>query len=264
VIDSFHCFTVNTSRGTAKFVPQLGVHLVDDFEDIVADVRRPLTLCAPTDTYGNGIVDAATHLERYQIKPERGTSKHIRRVGLHIDNELGTIFLDTVKPDSLMVPTAMDPLAPPAPPDPQQHQLDHYKCYVVKTTRRTPSLPKGVQVSAAGDPFTTPARRYLVRKPKRLCTPVDQNGEGRRNPDHLLCYRVTPTTGRCADGAPVNAGGGCTNEGNCGGTHGATTLCVRQGTFAAVPAVQAANQFGAEELDVVGENEICLPSLRIP
>jgi hypothetical protein len=240
------------------------VHLVDDFEDVVVDVPKPFSLCAPTDTDGSGIVDAATHLERYQVKPEKGAPMHIRRTGLGVANQLGTIFLDTVKPDSLMVPTAIDPAVSPPPPDPQQHQVDRYKCYAVKTTKGTPSFPKEVQVSTAGDPFTTLAKRYLVRKPTRLCTPVDTNGEGRRNPDHLLCYQVKLTSGRCMDGAPVNAGGGCTKEGDCGGTRGATNLCVRQDKFATVPAVRAANQFDAEELDVLKENEICLPSLRIP
>jgi len=265
VIDPFHCFTVKPSRGSAGFALRTGVHLVDDFENVLVAVRKPLALCAPADTNGDGIGDAATHLERYVfVKPKRSEPKHVRRLGLRVDNALGTILVDAVKPDSLMVPTAMDPVAPPPPPDPQQHQLDAYKCYTVRTTKDTPAFPKGVQITVAGDPFTAAPRRYLVRKPKRLCTPVEQDGQAPRNRDHLLCYQVKPTRGRCADGAPFNAGGGCSREGYCGGIRNVTSFCVEQAEFAVVPTVKAANQFGAEELDVVREDEICLPSSRLP
>ena len=264
VIDSFHCFTIKTSKGAAKFAPRLGIHLVTDFDDGTVDVPAPHGLCAPTDSAGGGIDDAATHLERYDIKVERGMPKHVRRVGLRLDNQLGTIFLDTVKPDSLMVPTAMDLAVSPPPPDPQQHQVDHYECYVVKTTRGSPRFPKGLQITTEGDAFTPSARRYLTKKPTRLCTPADTNGEGRRNADHLLCYQVKTTTGRCTDAAPVNPGSGCKKETDCGGTKGTSSFCVRQGRFAPVSNVRTANQFGTEQLDAVREDEICLPSLRTP
>jgi hypothetical protein len=190
--------------------------------------------------------------------------KHVRRVGLRVDNQLGTIFLDTVKPDSLMVPTAMDLAVSPLPPDPQQHQLDHYACYSVKTTKGSTPFPKSLQITTVGDAFTPPARRYLAKKPTRLCAPTDQDGEGRRNPDHLLCYQVKATTGRCTDVAPVNPGGGCKKEADCGGTKGTTSFCVRQAPFASVPNVRIANQFGAEHVDARREDEICLPSRRTP
>jgi hypothetical protein len=264
VIDSFHCFTIKASKGAARFAPRLGIHLVTDFDDVNIDVPAPRALCAPTDTDGSGIDDAATHLERYEIKVEQGMPKHVRRVGLRVDNQLGTIFLDTVKPDSLMVPTAMDLAVPPLPPDPQQHQVDHYECYTVKMTRESAPFPRDLQITTVGDAFTPPARRYLAKKPTRLCTPADQNGEGRRNPDHLLCYQVKATTRRCTDAAPVNPGGGCKKETDCGGIKGATNFCGRQGTFPSVSNVRIANQFGAEQVDAPREDEICLPSLRTP
>jgi hypothetical protein len=263
VIDAFHCFTAKTSQGAVKFSPRLGVRLVSDFDDMHVDVPAPLTLCAPTDSDGGGIADAATHIERYKIKVEPGTPKHVRRVGLRVDDQLGTTFLDTVKPESLMIPTAMDLVVVPPPPDAQQYQLDHYECYAVKTTKGT-AFPKGLEITTAGDAFTPSARRYFVRKPTRLCTPVDQDGGGRRHPDHLLCYQVKATTRRCADGAAVNGGGGCARETDCGGINRTTSLCIRQGTFAPVSDLRTANQFGPEQLDADREHEICLPSLRTP
>ena len=72
------------------------------------------------------------------------------------------------------------------------------------------------------------------------------------------------TTGRCTDAAPVNPGGGCKKETDCGGTEGTSSFCVRQGRFASVSNVRTANQFGTEQVDALREDEICLPSLRTP
>lgn len=264
MIDAFHCFTAKAAKDAAKFVPRLGVHLLDDFEDALTDVKKPLTVCAPTDTDGDGFHDAITDLERYQIQLAKNAPKHVPRLGLRIGNQLGTISLDTIKVDSLMLPTALDAVTSPAPPDLQQHQLDHYECYGVQITKGTPSFPKGLEIGTGADWFTAAARRYLVQKPKRLCLPVEHDGEVRRHPDHLLCYQVKPAKGRCSDAAALNPGGSCKSEENCGGTPGVTLLCVKQTKFVPVSGVRAANQFGAEQLDVRGENELCLPSLRLP
>ncbi len=235
-----------------------------DFDDVTVGVPAPRRLCAPADSDGGGIDDPATHLEGYAIKVEKGMPKHVRRVGLRVDNQLGTIFLDTVKPDSLMVPTAIDFLASPLPRDPQQHQVDHYECYTMKTTKGSAPFPKKLEITTVGGTFTPDARRYLLKKPTRLCLPADQDGGGRRNPDHLLCYQAKATAGRCADDAPVSAGGGCKKEADCGGSKGATSFCVKQGPVAAVTDVRTTNGFGTEQVDVAREDEVCLPSLRAP
>lgn len=262
VVDAFHCFSARTSKGTPKFAPRAGVHLVTDYDDVLVDVPAPLALCAPTDTDGGGIADPATHLERYKIKLRRTMPKHGRRVGVRLDDRLGTIFVDTVKPESLLVPTAMDLAVSPPPPDSEQHAVDHYACYTVKVARGTP-FPKDRQITVEGTAFAPLPRRYLVKKPTRLCLPADADGEDRRHPDHLLCYRVKAARGRCAVGSPVNAGGGCTKEAICGGND-ATSFCAEQGKLDPVAGVRAANRFGAEQIDVTRESEICLPALRTP
>ena len=189
-LDDFTCYKAKNSSGQPKFVAQ-SVHLVDAFEDQTFLVRKMKHLCPPADKHdGNGVVDAATHLESYQIKSITGT--HQRRFNLLIQNQLGDLRVDTVRPDLLLVPTAKDLLSPPGPPS-TSSAVDHYKCYKIKVTSGTPRFPKGTTVQES-DQFRTQAALSL-RKPKHLCVPVDKNDEGVNNPStHLLCYTAKSAT----------------------------------------------------------------------
>jgi len=262
LVDHYRCYTVKTAKGAAKFEPIPDVRLVDDFEDRLAEVQRPRTLCAPADKNDEGIIDPATHLEQYRIKPAK-MPRHIPRTALRIDNQLGTVFLDTARPEEIFVPTAKNLATVAAPPDPAQHNVDHYECYKVKPTRGTPPFPAGLEVTVE-DQFTTPAKRYALRKPTRLCTPVETNGEPRRNDQDLLCYTTRLAKKRCTEAAPANPGASCKREPDCGGTQRVTAFCVAQARFAKVTNVHTANQFGSERLDVANEAELCVPSVRMP
>ena len=121
-------------------------------------------------------------------------------------------------------------------------------------------FPKALELTAA-DRVTDGPRRLAVKKPTRYCTPVDKNGEGTRHTDHLVCYAVKPTKGRCADAAPLNAGRGCKKEVDCGGTKGSTALCVTQPKLAGLSGLFVTDQFGTAKVHVGKEDEVCLPSL---
>jgi hypothetical protein len=95
----------------------------------------------------------------------------------------------------LLVPTAVDLVIQPPPPDPATHDVDHYKCYKVRSTSGMPKFPPAVQVTMA-DAFTAPAKMLDVKRPRLLCVPVDKNGEGIKNPArHLMCYKVKVALG---------------------------------------------------------------------
>ena len=263
VIDHYRCYTARTTKGAPKFAPIPGVHVVDPFEDVMIQVQTQRALCGPADKNGEGIVDAATHLEQYRIKLAKGSLPHTKRKNVRIDNQLGTVFLDTVRAEMLLVPTAKSLTAPTAPPNPAMHAVDHYECYKVQVSKGTPKFPKGLEVTV-GDQFTSPAKRFLVRKPRLLCTPANKNGEGTHNLDSLLCYSLRLAKGRCEAAAPQNAGAACKKEEDCGGTRRITQLCIGQRPFATVLGVHTANQFGAEQIDVLKEAELCVPSVRAP
>jgi cysteine-rich repeat protein len=231
-LDDFLCYKAGTTRGTPAFVPIPGLPLADDFESGPFVVKKPVGLCTPADKNGEGTVDLATHLERYKINLPVGAPEHVRRVGVRMTNQLGTLSFDTRKADSLLVPAAKSLVAPPPPPDPQAHDVDHYKCYKVGVTPGTPGLPKGLQVAVA-DQFTAPPKVLDVKKPRLLCNPVDKNGEGIRNPArHLVCYKVKP-----AEGQPPHL--------------------PRIGVF-------VTGQFGPEQLSTKKEDLLCIPSAELP
>jgi predicted outer membrane repeat protein len=247
-LDSFLCYKAKPTKGTAKFSP-LEVSLTDQFENKRFEVKKPLSLC---NLAGDGdTLDPA--LEGYQIKEVKGESKHEQQTGVKVTNQLGTLIVDTVTPDRLLVPTAKSLSGPVQPLDPEP--TDHFKCYKVKVRKGvceddpavacksdsdcatgvcSGGFPKGLTVSVA-DQFTDPAKLFAVQKPTQLCTPVKKEVEGEvtviQDPDrHLLCYQV-----KGVKGEPEHE---------------------------KVVGIHTNNQFGPEQLDTLKEDELCLPSTK--
>jgi hypothetical protein len=216
-------------KPTTPFTLVPNVHLVDQFEDIHVDVIKVRNLCTPVDKNGEGVIDDGTHLASYTFKPVPGTPKFIRRTNVRIDNQLGTLFVDAYKRDLLLVPTNKSLTGPTTPPDNTAIGVDHYKCYKVKTSAGTPRFsPTTVGVA---DQFTAPAKSFVLKKIKHLCTPVDKNGEGLKNADaHLACYQAKPASGQPKHQRRLG--------------------------------VNIANQFGSLVLGTIKESELCVPSIK--
>lgn len=192
--DPMLCYVVKGSSGTPKFTPVPGVSAVDAFAGVgpdVFDLAKPALLCNPADD-GTGIVDAATHLESYAIKPVKTEPKHVPQLAVRVVNSLGELVLKTKKPDRLLLPTAIDFAITPPAPNPLLHDVDHYTCYSVKIADGQPKFPKGLQITL-GDQFTAPAKIFDIKKPRRLCLPTDYAGGGVKNSKgHYLCYAAKP------------------------------------------------------------------------
>jgi hypothetical protein len=150
-------------------------------------VRFPHRLCAPANK-NDGDPTAPTHPDHLQGHLVSGPN--VKVANLNVTNQFGTIKLDTVKPDVLMVPTlkSLDPLAlPPALTNPT---VDHFQCYKVKRSKGSPKFQKilGVKVQ---DQFGTATLDLL--KPIRLCAPANKRNEdpsAPQHPFHLLCYKT--------------------------------------------------------------------------
>jgi hypothetical protein len=227
-IDHFLCYK---SKITG-FAPIPDVHLVDRYEDIHVTVKKAKHECEPADKNGEGILDPTTHLASFLIKAIPGTPKHVKQTNISVTNQIGTLSVDTVKPDLLLVPSNQDLTSPPSPPVLSSINVGHFKCYKIKVTSGTPKFPKGVQVSVAGE-LTSPAKTFDLKKPRHLCLPVDKNGEGYPDPNaHLFCYLAKPALGQ-----PKH---------------------VRR------TGVQVANQFGAQVAATIKEDEFCVPSVVTP
>jgi hypothetical protein len=220
--DDFLCYKVK-----APPVAPMTVSLADQFETGTATVKKLRHLCTPGDKNAEGVFDTTTHLVSYQIKPD---VRHVRRTNILVENQIGSLRLDTTKTDLLLVPSNKNLTADPPAPNISLINVDHYKCYKVKVTPGTPRLAKGITVSVE-DQFNNPAKVFTLKKPKHLCNPVDKNGEGIKNPDaHLLCYGVKGVSGQ-----PKH---------------------VRQS------GVHINNQIGVSIFGTTKEAELCIPSIK--
>jgi hypothetical protein len=217
-VDHFLCYKAPLQQ---KFLP-VTVALVDDVASDSYAVKKPAGLCTPVDKNAEGTFDEVTHLQSYLVTP---STRPAPPAGLVVDNQFGTLTIDAIKADRLLVPTAKGESGPVDPPDPGSHLVNHYACYKAKVTRGTsPFVPRQVAVV---DQFGQP-KVLDVKKPSRLCLPADKNGEGVEEPaTPLLCYLARP-----ARGEPK---------------HVSRLLDVN-------------NQLGPGQVKTVVEDELCVPS----
>jgi RHS repeat-associated protein len=184
-------------------------------------------------------------------------------------NQFGDLQVDTVKPETVLVPTATcvatpaEPCPNPLPPpNPASHTVDHYECYTVKLSAGEDKFPKDLRARVV-DQFSQPTL-YDIQKPTALCNPVDKNGEGIKDLDtHLMCYQAVAVPKICAVDAPANARNACKSEDDCGGTVRQTTFCQPQAKPDKVSDIHATNQFGPEQLDTLKVEQMCVPSQKI-
>ncbi len=231
-LDEFLCYKAVNTKGTPKLPVLSGVNalnLADQFEMASFDADIHKTFCTPANKNDVPILDPNTHLRGRLMRANPATPLFVRRTGVQVSNQFGPFTVDVIRRDELLTPAHKSLLPPPPPaPDPQTHQVDHYKCYKVKRTG-SKFVPLTVTIE---DQFRSPAGTFNVIKPKRLCNPVDKNGEGIQEPSrHLVCYKVKPAVG--------------------------TPLFVRRN------AVQVTTQFGSESVDVIKEMELCIPSEKL-
>jgi hypothetical protein len=230
--DHFLCYKARPTKDSPKFDPRT-VALADQFDAVARnfDVTRPLSLCNPADKKGEGITDPTTHLKGYRIRltktapPQPPGVKHAVRV----TNQFGELLLDTLRPDRLLVPTAKSLTGPVDSPGP--NNVDHYKCYKVRGSKGAPKFKAILGVSVSDQFINQPPKLYDLKRPTRLCNPVDKNGEGIKNPaTHLVCYQA-----KLAKGQPRHQ---------------------------PVSPIFVNNQFGPEILQAVKEEDLCVPSAK--
>jgi hypothetical protein len=227
-LNHFLFYQVRPSPGFSSFSPRI-VNLLDSFEGKDFQVKRPLALGNPANV--NGAAPAASsqpeHLEAYLIREKAGEPRYEKRTRIQVDNELGSIRVDTIIPDRLLVPTATSVHGAASPLNPES--IDHFKCYTVRVTPSTAKFSEGIRRSIV-DQFNQ-EKWYDLRKPAHLCTPVNKNGEHPGAEDHLvhlMCYQVKPAKD--------------------------------QPKHQKVLGLSVANQFGEERLDTIVEEELCIPS----
>lgn len=300
-LDPFVCYRVKPSKGSEKFEPIPLLTLTDQFESRAVAALRPLLLCNPSQIGEATTSHPAVHLEGYQIKPFRNicidtapanvgaeckterdcggapsatdfcqnAPKHTKLTGVRIVNQFGEVKVDTVKPETLLVPTSVcrdipGELCPqPLPPfGPTSHNVDHYECYTVKISANAEKFPTDLRARVV-DQFSQ-STLYDIQRPDSLCNPVDKNGEGINDLDtHLMCYQAMVAPKVCAVQAPSNALNACKKEEDCGGVTKQTSFCQAQSKADKVTDLHVNNQFGSEQLDTVKVETLCVSSQKI-
>jgi hypothetical protein len=190
--DAEDCYSARTSKGAVEPPLPTGVLVGDVFGSGLVDLKAVRGLCTPA-AVGSDVLDPSIRLVSHVVKSSPGEPRRPRQRGVGVRDVFGSLTLDLVKADRLLVPASLDPTMPPPPPaDPS---LDAYLCYKAKTSAGTPKLAKGLQATV-DDEFTTGGSVRDVKKLKRLCLPADV-GDGIDHPDALLtCYLARPAKGQ--------------------------------------------------------------------
>ncbi len=214
-VTHFQCFEVKP----AAFPGVPNVSLVYRYGSSVVNVQRPAGLCTAADKNGEdpGAPSLPNRLTAYKI------AHPFSRVNAqHVVTQFGTVVVDLTRPDRLLVPT--DATLPPKARVVEPSGPSHFQCYKAVRSSGKPAAPPVPNVHVE-DPFGM-VTAYL-RRPSRLCVPVNKNDEAPDapgSPDDLLCYRSTFNPG-FAD--------------------------------AKVPAT---NQFGAQTLELIRRIDFCVPA----
>jgi hypothetical protein len=172
-LDHFQCYEVKPA-----FFSSAPVTVKDRFGTLTLTLKYPHRLCNPANKNNEGIVDPTDHLAGYAAK----TPKFIKQTNKPFVDQFGTLTLDLVRPDVLLVPTSKDGVA-------QQPPLDHFQCYKVKRSKGAPKFVK--KTASVSNQFETTTLTLV--KPYKVCVPADKNGEDPTAPTHptsLVCYKT--------------------------------------------------------------------------
>ncbi len=179
-LDHFQCYDADADR----IPPVTNVSLVDRFGTTMVNAIRPRRVCNPASKNGEDPTapDHISHLVAYDVR-RAGPRATLPRT-VTVGNQFGSLDVNLVRPELLLLPSAktLDP-PPPAPLPPGA--LDHFQCYRVTQAR---THLKGIGIDDEFGPLTVD-----VKRPRRLCVPVNKNGESPGADRHLgvlMCYEV--------------------------------------------------------------------------
>jgi len=197
------------------------VNLTDGLGAHTASVGEPKRICNPADQddLDPGALDDPAHLVAYRLAGVQ--PRFARRRNQSVETAFGPITVDVVRPDMLLVPSAKSLSAPPPPL--ADGTLDHFQCY------RTQGGRTRIEHLRIVDEFGTIV--VDVKRPVRLCVPVDKDGEGIVDPAaHLMCYEVR----------------------------------LSSTAFAPAGDVLVDNEFGADRFEARRPRELCIPATVAP
>lgn len=183
--DPYLCYRTRPSAGSSAFVPV--ARTLDDFLSPSAsyELKSVRALCDPAFLLPDVPQHLGTYQVEYRVRPGAGTTPFANQTHM-VTDRFGTLGLTVGKTTSLLVPSAAQ-LGGVIPPPYGDSGVRHYACHRAKAKPFVaPPAP------TVGDPFLT-SGIFPIRKPTKLCAPVNKNDEDPSAPDdpsYLLCYRL--------------------------------------------------------------------------
>ena len=197
----------------SKKSEKVQVALADQFVEETFKVEKLEELVDSADESGD-----ENRLTSYKVKGP----KFERVENVLVSNALGDLEVDVKKPTRLFVPVE------------GTDDVDHFLCYDVKVSKGAEKFPKGLQAFAV-DQADDETKLFDIKKPKRLCNPVEKTHDGAtfaiENPDdHLMCYSAK--------------------------------LVKDEPKHKTVKGIMVEDQFGEHKIDVKKERELCFISTK--
>jgi hypothetical protein len=185
--DHYHCYKGGLSKGEPKFTPET-VTTVDQFTLVSSvEANKVQGICNPAqknDEPGQP-VNPTVHQGNYKVKaPRIPYSDHV------VIDQFGRHEISVRKVDGLLVRSAKAlGSTPPPTTGIDDSGVDNFLCYKVVPKKGTPKFTPVLNVEVE-DQFGS--RNVDVKKIRKLCNPVDKQGEdpdAPTHPGHLLCYQ---------------------------------------------------------------------------
>jgi hypothetical protein len=228
-LDHFLCYQAKALTADPWETLAKKVTLVDQFGQATVKIPKfPTRLCNPVDKIIPGAEfppqNPNAHLVCWKIKEPLNPPREV-----NVQNQFGQARLTVGQPKGLCLPSWKS-LTEQLPSEPAPPGLDHFKCYDAAYSTKVVQhfkIPPQVQLIDQFQNFQT-----KIKLPVTLCNPVNKILKGGQsfppqNPQaHLVCFALPNPT------HPVTA-------------H-----------------VWVKNQFGIGQLDVVKDDELCLPSFK--
>jgi hypothetical protein len=105
-LDHYKCYRVRVTPGSPQFANGTTVQAEDQFSaNRLLSLVKPRHLCTPVNKNGEGVTSSHAHYLCYSVRPAIGSPKHLRRLGLFINNQFGPLRLDTIKEKEFCIPS---------------------------------------------------------------------------------------------------------------------------------------------------------------
>ena len=101
-INHFKCYAIAHARFRAS-----NIKVDDQFGTLNVDIKRPVRFCAAADKNDEGIIDPASHLLCYQVRPVTGSPRFKGPGVVYTNNQLGDAANRVFGPRELCVPTTI-------------------------------------------------------------------------------------------------------------------------------------------------------------